>query len=204
MCCCLRMGGTRSSVTLVSLRRWTQMDRARKPLDVSVYVWIQWKIFQLLFNGINKNKTMPTQLFPNISESGRPAGTETHMAPEVARGDLRCAKADVWSSCCMLLHMLNGCHPWIRYYNHPLCFKVKNNLCYPGSVLAAKKQPMLSRIREKSLLQTCNLKHFLSLVRLSMSHLLWGRCPPAVTPTLPRSWELDYRRTPPVEPRPQR
>ncbi|XP_007229999.2 mitogen-activated protein kinase kinase kinase 14 [Astyanax mexicanus] len=51
-------------------------------------------------------------------------GTETHMAPEVARGDQRCAKADVWSSCCMLLHMLNGCQPWIRYYSHPLCLKI--------------------------------------------------------------------------------
>lgn len=51
-------------------------------------------------------------------------GTETHMAPEVARGDQLCAKADVWSSCCMLLHMLNGCHPWIRYYSHPLCLQV--------------------------------------------------------------------------------
>ncbi|XP_056152682.1 mitogen-activated protein kinase kinase kinase 14 [Lampris incognitus] len=57
--------------------------------------------------------------------SGFP-GTETHMAPEVARGDPRCAKADVWSSCCMLLHMLNGCHPWIRYYSHPLCLKIAN------------------------------------------------------------------------------
>uniref|UniRef100_A0A668AK81 Mitogen-activated protein kinase kinase kinase 14b n=1 Tax=Myripristis murdjan TaxID=586833 RepID=A0A668AK81_9TELE len=54
------------------------------------------------------------------------AGTETHMAPEVARGEQRCAKADVWSSCCMLLHMLNGCHPWIRYYSHPLCLKIVN------------------------------------------------------------------------------
>ncbi|XP_045924293.1 mitogen-activated protein kinase kinase kinase 14 isoform X1 [Micropterus dolomieu] len=51
-------------------------------------------------------------------------GTETHMAPEVARGDQLCAKADVWSSCCMLLHMLNGCHPWIRYYSHPLCLQI--------------------------------------------------------------------------------
>ncbi|KAL0984193.1 hypothetical protein UPYG_G00138340 [Umbra pygmaea] len=59
-------------------------------------------------------------------QSGWPPGTETHMAPEVARGDYRCAKADVWSSCCMLLHMLNGCHPWIRYYSHPLCFKIAN------------------------------------------------------------------------------
>ncbi|XP_028826607.1 uncharacterized protein map3k14b [Denticeps clupeoides] len=51
-------------------------------------------------------------------------GTETHMAPEVAKGDPRCAKADVWSSCCMLLHMLNGCHPWTRYYAHPLCLTI--------------------------------------------------------------------------------
>ncbi|XP_034049999.1 uncharacterized protein LOC117531074 [Thalassophryne amazonica] len=56
----------------------------------------------------------------------RPAfpGTETHMAPEVARGDKICAKADVWSSCCMLLHMLNGCPPWTRYYSHPLCLQI--------------------------------------------------------------------------------
>ncbi|XP_062298249.1 uncharacterized protein LOC134003133 [Scomber scombrus] len=53
-------------------------------------------------------------------------GTETHMAPEVVRGDQLCAKADVWSSCCMLLHMLNGCHPWIRYYSHPLCLQIVN------------------------------------------------------------------------------
>lgn len=53
-------------------------------------------------------------------------GTETHMAPEVAQGDQLCAKADVWSSCCMLLHMLNGCQPWIRYYSHPLCLQIAN------------------------------------------------------------------------------
>ncbi|RVE60075.1 hypothetical protein OJAV_G00194390 [Oryzias javanicus] len=53
-------------------------------------------------------------------------GTETHMAPEVARGDRLCAKADVWSSCCMLLHMLNGCQPWTRYYSHPLCLQIVN------------------------------------------------------------------------------
>ncbi|XP_008296484.1 mitogen-activated protein kinase kinase kinase 14-like [Stegastes partitus] len=53
-------------------------------------------------------------------------GTETHMAPEVARGDQLSAKADVWSSCCMLLHMLNGCQPWIRYYSHPLCLQIVN------------------------------------------------------------------------------
>lgn len=54
------------------------------------------------------------------------AGTETHMAPEVAKGDRLCAKADVWSSCCMLLHMLNGFQPWIRYYSPPLCLQIVN------------------------------------------------------------------------------
>uniref|UniRef100_H3D2S3 Protein kinase domain-containing protein n=1 Tax=Tetraodon nigroviridis TaxID=99883 RepID=H3D2S3_TETNG len=53
-------------------------------------------------------------------------GTETHMAPEVARGDPLSSKADVWSSCCMLLHMLNGCRPWTRYYSHPLCLQIVN------------------------------------------------------------------------------
>lgn len=24
----------------------------------------------------------------------------------------------------MLLHMLNGCRPWTRYYSHPLCLQV--------------------------------------------------------------------------------
>ncbi|CAL9699551.1 unnamed protein product [Knipowitschia caucasica] len=53
-------------------------------------------------------------------------GTETHMAPEVAQGEQLSTKADVWSSCCMLLHMLNGCQPWIRYYSHPLCLQIVN------------------------------------------------------------------------------
>lgn len=52
-------------------------------------------------------------------------GTESHMSPEVARGDPRSDKADVWSSCCMLLHMLSGHQPWTRYYTHPLCLKVR-------------------------------------------------------------------------------
>ncbi|XP_073720244.1 uncharacterized protein map3k14b isoform X1 [Misgurnus anguillicaudatus] len=51
-------------------------------------------------------------------------GTESHMPPEVARGDRRSAKADVWSSCCMLLHMLNGHQPWTRYFPHPLYLKI--------------------------------------------------------------------------------
>ncbi|NXK93969.1 M3K14 kinase, partial [Formicarius rufipectus] len=51
-------------------------------------------------------------------------GTETHMAPEVVMGKRCDCKVDVWSSCCMMLHMLNGCHPWTQYYNHPLCLKI--------------------------------------------------------------------------------
>ncbi|XP_059414440.1 mitogen-activated protein kinase kinase kinase 14-like isoform X3 [Carassius carassius] len=51
-------------------------------------------------------------------------GTETHMAPEVVLNEPRSSKEDIWSSCCMLLHMLNGCHPWTRYYSRPLFLKI--------------------------------------------------------------------------------
>lgn len=46
------------------------------------------------------------------------------MAPEIVKGEPRGAKADVWSSCCMFLHMLNGCQPWTRYYTCRLYLKV--------------------------------------------------------------------------------
>ncbi|XP_058532627.1 mitogen-activated protein kinase kinase kinase 14 [Ochotona princeps] len=51
-------------------------------------------------------------------------GTETHMAPEVVMGRRCDDKVDVWSSCCMMLHMLNGCHPWTQYFHGPLCLKI--------------------------------------------------------------------------------
>ncbi|KAK9396830.1 mitogen-activated protein kinase kinase kinase 14 [Crotalus adamanteus] len=51
-------------------------------------------------------------------------GTETHLAPEIVMGKHCDFKIDIWSSCCMLLHLLNGYHPWIKYYNHPLCLKI--------------------------------------------------------------------------------
>ncbi|XP_054448944.1 mitogen-activated protein kinase kinase kinase 14 [Pteronotus mesoamericanus] len=51
-------------------------------------------------------------------------GTETHMAPEVVMGKPCDTKVDVWSSCCMMLHMLNGCHPWTQYFRGPLCLKI--------------------------------------------------------------------------------
>ena len=54
-------------------------------------------------------------------------GTETHMAPEVVMGKPCDAKVDIWSSCCMMLHMLNGCHPWTQYFRGPLCLKVRDS-----------------------------------------------------------------------------
>ncbi|OBS58604.1 hypothetical protein A6R68_10264 [Neotoma lepida] len=51
-------------------------------------------------------------------------GTETHMAPEVVMGKPCDTKVDIWSSCCMMLHMLNGCHPWTQYFRGPLCLKI--------------------------------------------------------------------------------
>lgn len=46
------------------------------------------------------------------------------MAPEVVMGKACDAKVDIWSSCCMMLHMLNGYHPWTQYFRGPLCLKV--------------------------------------------------------------------------------
>ncbi|KAG8446968.1 hypothetical protein GDO86_014420 [Hymenochirus boettgeri] len=51
-------------------------------------------------------------------------GTETHMAPEIVRGDACDLNVDVWSACCMTLHMLNGWHPWSRTHTPPLCLKI--------------------------------------------------------------------------------
>lgn len=62
----------------------------------------------------------------SLSSSRDLKGTETHMAPEIVKGERRGAKADVWSSCCMLLHMLNGCQPWTRYYTCRLYLKIAN------------------------------------------------------------------------------
>ncbi|KAK5855908.1 hypothetical protein PBY51_007541 [Eleginops maclovinus] len=62
----------------------------------------------------------------SLSGSKDLKGTETHMAPEIVKGEPRGAKADVWSSCCMLLHMLNACQPWSRYYTCRLYLKIAN------------------------------------------------------------------------------
>ncbi|XP_051243152.1 mitogen-activated protein kinase kinase kinase 14 [Dicentrarchus labrax] len=62
----------------------------------------------------------------SLSGSRDLKGSETHMAPEIVKGEPRGAKADVWSSCCMLLNMLNGCQPWTRYYTCRLYLKIAN------------------------------------------------------------------------------
>lgn len=62
----------------------------------------------------------------SLSRSRELKGTATHMAPEVVKGEPRGAKADVWSSCCMFLHMMNGCQPWTRYYTCQLYLKIAN------------------------------------------------------------------------------
>ncbi|XP_040919116.1 mitogen-activated protein kinase kinase kinase 14 isoform X2 [Toxotes jaculatrix] len=62
----------------------------------------------------------------SLNGSNELKGTETHMAPEIVKGEPRGAKADVWSSCCALLHMLNGCQPWTRYYTCRLYLKIAN------------------------------------------------------------------------------
>ncbi|XP_018410686.1 PREDICTED: mitogen-activated protein kinase kinase kinase 14 [Nanorana parkeri] len=72
-------------------------------------------------------------------------GTETHMAPEIVRGDPCGTKLDVWSACCMLLHMLNGWHPWSRTHTSPLCLKI------------ATEPPPLQEIPPSSHPLTCDL-----------------------------------------------
>ncbi|XP_066484376.1 mitogen-activated protein kinase kinase kinase 14 [Tiliqua scincoides] len=74
-------------------------------------------------------------------------GTETHLAPEVVMSKHCDSKVDIWSSCCMMLHLLNGCHPWTRYYNHPLCLKIAKeppplreipSSCHPSTACVIK------------------------------------------------------------------
>ncbi|TNM96926.1 hypothetical protein fugu_015082 [Takifugu bimaculatus] len=63
----------------------------------------------------------------SLSGSKDLKGSETHMAPEIVKGEPRGAKADVWSSCCMFLHMLSGCQPWTRYYSCRLYLKIASD-----------------------------------------------------------------------------
>ncbi|XP_078501239.1 mitogen-activated protein kinase kinase kinase 14 [Lissotriton helveticus] len=66
----------------------------------------------------------PDNLGKSLVTGDYTPGTETHMAPEIVMGKQCNSKVDIWSSCCMMLHMLNGCHPWTRYHSHPFCLKI--------------------------------------------------------------------------------
>lgn len=75
------------------------------------------------------------------------------MAPEIVKGEPRGAKADVWSSCCMLLHMLSGCQPWTRYYSCRLYLKVNASAMarqgtarHVGHLLTSPFRPLDARL----------------------------------------------------------
>ncbi|XP_059811695.1 mitogen-activated protein kinase kinase kinase 14 [Hypanus sabinus] len=51
-------------------------------------------------------------------------GTVTHMAPEVVAGSEFGVKVDCWSAACMMLHMLNGHHPWKTISTKQLLLKI--------------------------------------------------------------------------------
>lgn len=77
-------------------------------------------------------------------------GTETHMAPEVVLGKPCDAKVDVWSSCCMMLHMLNGCHPWTQYFRGPLCLKIASEPP-PVREIPASCAPLTAQVIQEGL-----------------------------------------------------
>lgn len=112
--CCQKMGKMHSCVTLDTRRDWT--NKGLVIVRVSTfhyslkYIWSEHRHIHKLINSFCMCLGLK--------------GTETHMAPEMMLNDPRSSKSDIWSSCCMLLHMLNGCHPWTRYYSHPLYLKV--------------------------------------------------------------------------------
>ncbi|XP_046703834.1 uncharacterized protein LOC124384893 isoform X1 [Silurus meridionalis] len=127
-------------------------------------------------------------------------GTESHMSPEVARGDPRSDKADVWSSCCMLLHMLSGHQPWTRYYTHPLCLKIVSEPaplweipfgCDPltchvikgGLVKEPRKRDSARELLKKSSRALCSVGSPFDLVQSATQTLPYAKTsPPMPTP----------------------
>ncbi len=131
-CCCLRMADSVSSVILDSLRHSIRVDSAPKPSEVTPHTHARARAHARTHAHTHTHTHTSMHVYCEagfmvcvVCAGDILCGTESHMPPEVARGDPRSAKADVWSSCCMLLHMLNGHQPWTRYYPHPLYLKVK-------------------------------------------------------------------------------
>lgn len=94
------------------------------------------------------------------------------MSPEIVKGKPRGPKADVWSSCCMLLHMLNGCQPWTRYYTCRLYLKVDVTAENRHAVVHASYQPgvFAAATVAETLTPAC-----LDCYRSLTSLRLWGR-----------------------------
>lgn len=108
-------------------------------------------------------------------------GSETHMAPEIVKGEPRGAKADVWSSCCMFLHMLSGCQPWTRYYSCRLYLKV------PISAIRHSRRHLSPCRRLTSTLHLCDY-------RLPVIPPLWERSHLTVAIWPLRFWRQDFRK----------
>lgn len=111
MFCCPKMGKMHSYVTLANQKGWTNKDE----------VFVRVSLVLTLQSQTHISSEIRLNLMCLCLDL---KGTETHMAPEVVLNEPHSSKADIWSSCCMLLHMLNGCHPWTRYYSRPLFLKV--------------------------------------------------------------------------------
>uniref|UniRef100_A0A8C5Q7S3 Protein kinase domain-containing protein n=1 Tax=Leptobrachium leishanense TaxID=445787 RepID=A0A8C5Q7S3_9ANUR len=118
-------------------------------------------------------------------------GTETHMAPEIVRGEPCGTKIDVWSACCMLLHMINGWQPWSRTHKAPLCLQIAKEppplqeippACHPSTraviVAGLEKDPTkrasASQLKEK--------------VELALNHLGGLKSPRTTEYKTPRSY----------------
>lgn len=108
------------------------------------------------------------------------------MAPEIVNGDPRGAKADVWSSCCMFLHMLNGCQPWTRYYTCRLYLKVYIYIFFffPCAIHSLWHSRLWSGL------------FGWDAFRLPTSLRLWERSRRTVGRSQPRFWEQGCRRIP--------
>lgn len=110
------------------------------------------------------------------------------MAPEIVKGEPRGAKADVWSSCCMFLHMLSGCQPWTRYYTCRLYLKV-----YFTGTYTQKLYPSVS-VHFTVFTSDFDLVPFCHGNRLPMSLPLWERSHQTVALWQLRLSRQDFRR----------
>lgn len=114
------------------------------------------------------------------------------MAPEIVKGEPRGAKADVWSSCCMLLHMLNGCQPWTRYYKCRLYLKVYLTVTLCLAISVQMFSTLFTGIKSE-FDRVCDIHRSLKSVRL------WERSHLTATRSQLKLLRRDFRRIQPRE-----